>query len=202
MFSLLVLSCSPAIAFESSNKSSHHEQGILNEKFIREFDPLGSIKKMSKNLLDEMAHAYCCNHSNTYIAIIWPRAIEKVEGMKKVLAKHVTLLYQKSFELYADGPILLYQIAHPGFFHTKLKKHIKNYIPDGTPEPYKFQAILFETDKSLSDIIQFKQEVRDFVGISYWSIHINDFYNETIDMAQLVFNDSMIRQINFTPFSE
>lgn len=178
------------------------ESVLLNNKIAAGFEHVlpGLSSSQLQRTFDMIANNYCLTHPNTYIAIIWPRAKNHVEGMKDILSKCGTLLYQKSFELLNDGPTLLYQLAHPGFFDAKLKKHIQNYIPEDMPQPYKFHAILFETDKTLTDIIYYKNLIRDYVGISYWSIHIDDYHHEVINMSQLVFDDSMIKKINHAPY--
>ena len=203
---LLLISFSNQIVWAKNDgkksKASAVESVLLNNKITTGFESLltGLTGSRLQKTIDTLANNYCLTHPNTYIAIIWPRAKNHVEGMKDILSKCGTLLYQKTFDLLDDGPTLLYQLAHPGFFDAKLKKHIQNYIPEDMPQPYKFHAILFETDKTLTDIIYYKNLIRDYVGISYWSIHIDDYHHEVINMSQLVFDDSMIKKINRTPY--
>jgi hypothetical protein len=159
-------------------------------------------KPVNNANLDKIALHYCQNTGNTYVAIIWPRAIEHLEGMKEILSTAGKLIYQKGFELRNDAPILLYELAHPGFYPEKLKKHIKNYIPMDMAAPYQFYAILFESDKCLAELTQIKQVIRDYVGISYWSIHIDDYHYESLNMAHLIFQDDELNKINHKPYVE
>jgi len=189
-------------ADKGKKQETARESIVLNDKLIKGFEPLlaGQTGSQRQKALDVIANNYCLNHANTYVAIIWPRAANYVEGMKGILEQCGTLLYQKSFELLNDGPLLLYQLAHPGFFDGKLKKHMQNYVPQDMPQPYKFHAILFETDKCLADVMYYKNLIRNYVGISYWSIHIDDYHYEVINLSQLVFDDAMIKKINHTPY--
>lgn len=150
----------------------------------------------SRKKADAEARAYVASHKNTYIAIIWPRAIDKYEGMRAILASHATIVYERPFKLKNYGPAVLYSLLHPGFWFDKIMKHMENYIPVGMPQPYHLCAILFETDASLAEIIAWKQEIRNYAGISYWSIHINDTYAETCEAAELVFDQDMIWKMN------
>lgn len=195
IFSLLILTSGTLLfAREPHGK-------ILDHKILQGSTASFSDKLKNKQL-DKAALDYCLNHENTYIAIIWPRAVDHLEGMKEILATCGTLLYEKSFELIQDAPIWLYETAHPGFHPEKLKKHIKNYIPADMYAPYQFYAILFETDKCLADIVLTKQKIRDYVGISYWSIHIDDFHYESTTLGRLVFDKKELKSINKTPYRE
>lgn len=154
--------------------------------------------------MDALALEYCQKHPNTYVAVVWPRAISYLPQIKKALSGCGTLLYQKNFNLFNNGPSLFFQLIHPEIFHGRIQdrlegkyeQFIRNYIPYGMQMPYRFCVILFESQRSVSQILKCKYAIRQALKMSFFSIHINDSRQEALAAAQVVFDDEAIARIN------
>jgi ankyrin repeat protein len=138
---------------------------------------------------DKSAHEYCNINSFTRMAIIWPRAVAKAEGIKNILAQCGPIVYEKKFELFNAGPRNLFLTAHPGW-KDDVESSMREYVPEDLPMPYHFLALMFATNKSLAQVVKIKQQIRDFAGLAWWSIHIDDTHEESVNLAQLLFVDN------------
>ena len=48
--------------------------------------------------------------------------------------------------------------------------------------------MVLRTHADLETIMAWKKEIRDHIGESFYSIHINDYHKQTIETARAVFN--------------
>lgn len=174
---------------------------VLNKKFTRHALELGfPHKELDGSSLDLIAQHYCKNHGKSYVAIIWPRGEAHIDLIKSMMEPKCELLYQKCFYLENDGPLHLDQFAHPTKSHNSILKNATNYIPVGMFGPFKFYTLLFKTDMPLNDIIFMKNNIRNTVGASYFSIHIDDYNKESQHLCDMVFDDAKLDSICHTPF--
>ncbi len=139
--------------------------------------------------LDKYAYEFVLDNPDTRIALIWPRARDKAEGIKAILAQCGPLLYEKKFALFRCGPTHIFLVAHPQWAED-VALSMCHYIPADMKQPYIFCAVLFQTSKSLDEIRQVKKLIREYAGISYWSIHIDDNHEDACTLARAVFKDN------------
>ncbi len=62
---------------------------------------------------DAYVYEYVKSNIKARMALIWPRAIAKAEGIKKILAHCGPLIYEKKFALFPCGPTHIFLVAHP-----------------------------------------------------------------------------------------
>lgn len=181
--------------------TTDEQRVILSKKFTRHAQEIGLPKKdLDGQQLDLLAEHYCKNHSKTLVAIIWPRGEAQIDLIKSMMKPKCKLLYQKCFYLENDGPKFLDQYAHPTKSHNSILKNATNYIPVGMVGPFKFYTLLFKTDMLLSDIIFMKNNIRNAVGASYFSLHIDDYNKESHHLCEMVFNDAKLDAISHKIF--
>lgn len=178
---------------------------VLNENLLKDSALISKDGPILNPDFDAIALEYCVHHKNSYVAIVWPRAIDQIDLIKRMLGSCGRLLYEKHFELKNNAPVLFFQMIHPEIFGNAIKPKLtgkyndvfmKNYIPHYLSPPYKFCVILFDTKKTAAEVIDCKHAIRRALKISFFSIHINDSYLESIAAANVVFNNAKITTIN------
>ncbi|CAN5143806.1 hypothetical protein BH09DEP1_BH09DEP1_3280 [soil metagenome] len=137
---------------------------------------------------DEIAYEHCQKNLKARMAIIWPRANRKAAVMKQMLAACGPILHEKKFKLFNQGPLAVFKTAQPKETDENAAKWIRDYVPAHLHMPYRFRAILFETDKPLDEIVAVKKKIREYAGFEWCSIHIDDSHEESLGLAKLVFN--------------
>lgn len=145
---------------------------------------------------DQEALNFCKNTANSYVAIIWPRGEKQREYIIKTLNQHGQVAYVKEFKLSKNGSFLLYRGLHRRMSCPTALKYFKYYIPARAVQPVTISAIIFCTDKPLAEIQTIKNDMRATIGCGYQSIHINDFHKQTIEAAEIVFDNKQLKKIN------
>lgn len=141
---------------------------------------------------DHEAFAYCQSHKYCYIVIVWPRGYSHLEYITEKLNEYAAVKYVKQMPLNADALFQLYRKLHTKMSYKSAKKYFKPYVSGVMKDyrPYNCAALVLYTDQPLEKIVAWKKEIRDHIGQSYYSIHINDYYYPgTIEAAQAVFKD-------------
>lgn len=145
---------------------------------------------------DQEAVNFCTNITNSYVAIIWPRGENHREYIIKTLSQNGQVAYVKEFKLSKSGSFLLYRGLHPRMSLPTALKYFKYYIPARAIEPITISAIIFCTDKPLAEIQAIKNDIRATIGCGYQSIHINDYHAQTIEAAEIVFDNKQLKRFN------
>ncbi|MED4224969.1 polysaccharide deacetylase family protein [Neobacillus cucumis] len=156
-------------------------------------------KGLQSKYCDAIALEYCMLKPNTYIVLVYPSALGKDGEIEKILHEHGTIYYEKKVSIQGDGQLeLIKQIYlgeswignwNNGFAGAKQMANLC-FKGDGLLRVY-----VFETD-SLEQALQTKQEIRNLFNIGKHSVHINNTQEETIRIAQILFNDNSIHFLN------
>jgi hypothetical protein len=137
---------------------------------------------------DAEALAYCQATSNTYVVIVWPRGYSNLNYVIKELNQHGLVKYTKRMVINRDKMFALYRSVHKNLFYSNAKKYFKPYTKASARGQLPVAALVFRTDLSLQELIALKRTIRNVIGESSYSIHINDHYHpETIEAANVVF---------------
>lgn len=146
---------------------------------------------------DEEALFFVQQQENSYIAIIWPRAMNAQKYIRNTLelCAGAKIVYVKDFYLTETGVCNFFKNAHRHASAAYLERAMQNYLLDVSP-PYHLQAVLLECNRGINALTECKKSIRKKVGIGFWSIHINDTYLQTIEMAEAVFDDSILKLYN------
>jgi hypothetical protein len=137
---------------------------------------------------DAEALAYCKVTPNTYVVIIWPKGYSHLGYTVKKLNQHGSVKYIKKMVINRGKMFALYRSVHKSMSYESAKKYFKPYTAASAFEPLHIVVLVFRTDLSLDEIRIVKKEIRDHIGASHSSIHINDHYDpETLEAAHAVF---------------
>jgi hypothetical protein len=137
---------------------------------------------------DAEALAYCQATPNTYVVIVWPRGYNNLNYVIKELNQHGLVKYTKRMVINRDKMFALYRSVHKNLFYSSAKKYFKPYTKASARGQLPVAALVFRTDISLQALIALKRTIRNVIGESFYSIHINDHYNpETLEAASAVF---------------
>jgi hypothetical protein len=163
-----------------------------------ELQPISLINK--NECCDASAYNYCKLNKNTFIVILFPSAVGKVEETKLILKKYGGIYYEKEVYLKAEGPKNLIVELYKGeiwlgSYEDNFKGAYGKVIPCfKNSGPIK--VFVFETN-NFENVLLAKKEIRSLYKIDKNSVHINDTHEETIRLAQILFNENSIHFLNY-----
>lgn len=132
---------------------------------------------------DKDAYNFCQKSPDTYIAIIWPIAQGKDKKIEKIFSSWGQIKYKKIVYITPKGAFYLLSEAHPHIMD--MHEHVRWYFPHGTfdnpARVYLFQC------PSVDYVVKCKHQIRKLYKLQYRSIHINDYYHETLNLAKIFF---------------
>ena len=137
---------------------------------------------------DAQAFAYCEQNKNTYVVIVWPKGYSHLSYITTTLNRYGSVKYVKNMILNKSQMFSLYRKLHTSMSYASAKKYFKPYTSAFHYEPLHVVALVFHTDAPLEKIISLKKKMRTHIGKSYYSLHINDYYDPgTLESARAVF---------------
>lgn len=148
---------------------------------------------------DAMALEYCKLNKNSYVALVWPRAVGRDEEIRTILETFGTVYYEKKVRLYKYGPCNLIKLVYDGepwlgdwynSYEGAVKAVSKYFEGAGAVRVFVFEA------PHLADVIEAKKRIRSMFGIGNYSVHINDSHRQTLMMGQALLNDNSIHFLN------
>ncbi len=154
---------------------------------------------MGTRYADHIAYHYCKLIRNTYIAIIFPKAIGDESKVEEILERKGAIVYAKEIELSWNGLFnLLKQVYENepwcGDWEDRFKG-LREKTDFCFHSKGKTRVLLLESD-SLESIREAKEEIRSFFNIGNHSVHINDTHEDARDLAGLLFNENSIHFLN------
>ena len=153
---------------------------------------------MSESYLDEMALEYAkLKAEKTYMVSVWPRVAGEEQKLRGILESYGSIVYHKQVKLSLNGMVNLMRHAYReeawlGDYRNEFEgawNKAKFCFRVGNP----LRVYLFE---STGDMIQMKDEIRALYGVEKHAVHINDTAGETIELAELLFNDNSVHCLN------
>ncbi len=148
---------------------------------------------------DACAYEYAKRKTNTYIATVFPAAEGKNDELIATLSKYGKIVYQKHIFLQKYGPLHLIRQIYRN--EAWLGDWTNNFVGAQHKAKMCFQksgairTFLIESD-SAESMKQCKDDIRELYGISNDSVHINDTHEETILLAQILFNENSVHFLN------
>jgi hypothetical protein len=149
---------------------------------------------------DSIAYNYCKMNRNTFIVVLYPSAVGNQEETKCILNKYGEIFYEKEIHLKAEGPKNLIVQLYKGEkwlggqdedYQGAYEKVIPCFNRKGP-----VRVFVFEPDNQ-KNILQVKEDIRSLYNIGKHSVHINDTHEETLQLAQLFFNENSIHFLNY-----
>lgn len=155
---------------------------------------------------DAMALEYCrlrSENRDLYIVSVFPSALGQEDEVCKILNRHGIIAYHKEVHLTENGFNHLIQQFYEtepwvgsvaDRFKGARRKAEKCFTKKGPVRVYLIQSPQQE------NMVTAKQEIRDLFNISNHSVHINDTFEETMHIGNLVFNENSIDFLNAATF--
>jgi hypothetical protein len=146
---------------------------------------------ISEDHLDALALQYVRLKKNTYIAVVWP-ACQKATDQEliNILEKYGSVVYWKHLTFKNEaGKRFLYTVPEK---KRTVEKHYYNYFPrdlDATIRVFLFEG-------TVEDVTKAKKEARYTFNLYPWAMHVNDFHHQTVEAAEIFFNNNSIHFYN------
>jgi hypothetical protein len=147
-------------------------------------------------LSDQEVITYCQTQENTYIAVVWPKGIHRLNYVIDSLNMQGTVYAIKQVTLNKDGIFNLYRLLHRSLSFEWATHYFRPYLPAQMNAPFSIAAIMFKSHESLDGVIETKRLIREEIGCGFTSIHINDTHKETLEAAKIFFNDECVSRLN------
>lgn len=158
---------------------------------------------LATSYLDAMALEYAKLKTNTNMILVWPRAIGSEEELLGILKQNGKIVYEKKIDLHLDGIINLMTNVYKD--EPWLGSYSNNFDGARTKaqmcykENSSLRAFLFESE---SDLVLMKDQIRDVFKLEKHALHINDTHDETIEIAELLFNENSIHHLRSSKLKE
>ncbi len=167
---------------------------VEKQNFNFEFFELRGLDRI---YLDAMAFEYAQLKENVFMVLIWPAAEEHEVELRIILNKYGSIVYKKEVSLNMNGMIHLVKQAYRnelwvGSYQNDFEG-ARNKARWCFKETGILRVFLFESDQNL---IEMKEEIREVFKLNKHAVHINDTKEETIELAELLFNQNSINWMN------
>lgn len=184
------VACSIFFNKEIEAVSLESEQQNYNYEFFEE-------KGLDRIYLDEMALEYARLKENVFMVIVWPTAQGYESELQTTLKKYGEIVYRKNVSLSSNGIVHLVKQAYRkeswlGSYSNDFEG-ARNKARWCYKEPGIARVFLLESDQ---DLITMKDKIRDIFKIEKHAVHINDTKEETLELAELFFNQNSINWMN------
>lgn len=125
--------------------------------------------------------------------MVWPAChFGSDKDIITILEKYGQVVYQKNLEFKnGAGKRFLYTVPEK---KRTVEKHYFNYFPRGIAP--KLRVFLWEG--TVEDVTKAKKEVRYHYNLYPWAMHVNDFHHQTIEAAEIFFNNNSLHFYNYS----
>ena len=147
---------------------------------------------------DRVAVEYAKLKPNTFIATLFPSAQGNAQLAFDVLNKHGNVFYYKAVKLNGNGPLNLMKEFYTdeewagGYHNNYAGYREKARLCFTSDHPTYFFLVEFD---SLQASVNAKAEIRDVFQLGKHTIHINDTHEQTVRLANVVFNNNSIHHL-------
>lgn len=158
---------------------------------------------LATSYLDSMALEYAKLKANTNMILVWPRAVGHDQELLDILNRNGKIVYEKKIDLHLDGIInLMTNVYKDEPWLGSYKNNFDGARTKGQMcfrEHSNLRVFLFESE---SDLVLMKDQIRDVFKLEKHALHINDTHDETIEIAELLFNDNSIHHLKSSKLKE
>jgi hypothetical protein len=154
---------------------------------------------------DAVVAEFCRLNGNSYIAIVWPKAIGRDQEIRNALNAAGRVYYEKRISLYRNGPVNLMKVVYGHHswigswsdgYSGAVGGAAKYFEGDGDVRIFVFDC------PSPSLVLKAKSDIRALFGIGNYSIHINDTHEEAVTLSQMLLNENSIHFLIHAPVKE
>lgn len=161
--------------------------------------PMFALLGLDTTYADRVAVEYAKLKPNTYVATLFPSAKGNANLAFDVLSKHGKVFYHKAVKLNGNGPLNLMKEFYvdeewAGGVHNDFAGYReKATLCFTTESPTYFFLVEFD---NLASSVAAKNEIRNVFQLGKHTIHINDTHEQTVRLANVVFNNNSIHYLN------
>ncbi|MBR1676860.1 MAG: hypothetical protein IJ706_06105 [Clostridia bacterium] len=159
-------------------------------------------RKMAEEMLEYMSIIFCrYSINNIYLACFWPTAdLSKRDKALNLIEENYKIIFNSEYSLSRNGlRNFMIQIYQQQDWIGSFEDHFKGvmgkvdacFIPQNTTETTLFLG------GSLDKVLSLKDDIREIFKIGKHSVHISDTNNETLLMAELLFNYNSVHALNY-----
>lgn len=154
---------------------------------------------LNSTYLDYISIEYAKLKSNTHTILIWPKAKDNEKVLNELISEYGNIVKQKKIDISYNGLVnLLCEVYrreswlgnYNNDFEGCHSKASQCYSSNSSLRVYLFEP------KSETNLIELKDKIRTIFKIQKHSVHINDTFEETTEIADLVFDDNNIHRLN------
>ena len=151
---------------------------------------------LSETLCDRVALEFAKLKKHTHIVSVFPSVNGNVDVPLSILKKYGSVFYYKQIELLKNGPLNFMMELYSG--EQWAGNHHNNYVGFRQKESLCFTknaptTIFLVEFESLEQSVKAKEEIRAKFNLGKHSVHINDTHEQTIRLAQCVFNKNSLK---------
>jgi hypothetical protein len=147
--------------------------------------------------LDSMAIEYIKYKKNTYTVSLYSHDLVHIYAVQNLLQKFSKIIIRKLVQLNKKGSLnYIYKLykneewATPFSNNSNLNFKTEMCLPNG-----KLCFYVIECD-SIDELLKFKETIRSLLKRDKHSIHINDTYEETVDISTTILNENSLYHLN------
>jgi hypothetical protein len=177
---------------------------ITNERSLGLLDCSSYLLRNKRNIVptgleekwaDPMALQYARLKPSCYVLCFFSQALTRENEVDEILMKYGLPVYEKTLTLNEHGQINLMRTIYK---NESWLGSVENYFSGCRakakccfPENGDMKVVLFDALPA-ADMVKMKKEIRTVFNIEKDSIHINDTYQETLEMSELFFNNNSV----------
>jgi cellulose synthase/poly-beta-1,6-N-acetylglucosamine synthase-like glycosyltransferase len=175
----------------------HHKHDYSSYWFLEHGFP--------RRWVDAVVTEYCRINKNSYVAILWPKAVGSDREIRDALSSVGRVYYEKKVTLRRNGPANFMKLVYGQ--HHWIGSWADGYLGAvGAAGAYfggKTDIRVFVFDAASPELVlKAKRAIREFFGIGNYSIHINDTHEETIAVSQALLNENSVHFLNYASLKE
>jgi len=170
--------------------SLNAETPIFNYDYFRS-------RGLPEIMLDTLALEYAKLKQQTRLVILWPTADGRQDEVEAVLNEYGDIVHFKELSLTKIGAHNLVSLAYKNEpwvgslsdgYAGATNKANWCFSKSGPLRVFAFE--------STADLVKMKEEIREIFNVDKHSIHINDTYQETLELAATLFNNNSVNFLN------
>lgn len=149
--------------------------------------------------LDYLSIKYCELDSSLRIITFWPKAATIDESTMKILNKYGSVITKVEHSFSFQGLVEVVKVAYSK--EKWLGGHEDNFSGAQNKAKWCFDDknktsfFLFKPNKD-SDLVEMKESIRDQYKLEKHALHINDTWEESIELAKVCFNNNTVDFFN------
>lgn len=155
---------------------------------------------MDINIVETLILQHIALQESTRVAVVFPVVWKRLEAIRSMISSEHAILHTKQLNLTERGKAnfirSLYQgeewvASHSGYTPAVLHTVTERFQADNPV------VLMFFEEPDLSIVRALKEEIRATFDLGNLPVHINDYHEEALHLAQLTLNKNSMHWLNF-----